>query len=416
MGVFVESPRETLLRADARSKEVIGRFAGMIGSDPAMLELYSNIKRVARSKPSVLLGGETGSGKELAARAIHASSARSDGPFEALNCSSIDKALAESELLGCKKGAFTDARSDYDGAFRRAHKGTLFLDELGELNLEVQAKLLRALGTGQIKPMRSPTLVEVDVRVVAATNVDLRAAYRRGTFREDLFFRLQVIELHMPPLRARKSDLRALIKSFAEEFSPWGVKIRVTPEAREKLLAYDWPGNARELKNTIQRSILLRRSDELGVEDLKLGDESVSKVPRAPAGDSLLWRHKTLEEVVDELIGLVYADTGGRQQETRRNRGYRAGEALRMDGGARDRPPRSRAEPRGSLNSLELTAEGLRQWDKGAKLWVIQLRAGVGRRVRALPASSEFAARVRCEVLGGLIQDDQALGGRSSVG
>ncbi|MFN7135582.1 MAG: sigma 54-interacting transcriptional regulator, partial [Myxococcales bacterium] len=233
-------------------------FEGMVGTDQAMRKLYDTIERVADSQAAVSIFGESGTGKELVARAIHSRSNRAGKPFVPVNCGAISKELVESELFGHEKGAFTGAERMRKGAFEEADGGTLFLDEIGELPLELQAKLLRALELGEIKRVGASRPTNVDVRIVAATNRDLRSEVRKGTFREDLYWRLCVIPLQLPPLRARRGDVRALVQHFLRLFSPQGTTIGLSAAAEARLLNHHWPGNVRELKNAVHRSLLLR--------------------------------------------------------------------------------------------------------------------------------------------------------------
>jgi two-component system response regulator HydG len=218
----------------------------------------------------VLIHGETGTGKELVARAVHSSSPRSEGPFVALNCAAVPPSLLESELFGHARGAFTDAKNARQGLFVEASSGTLFLDEIGEMPLEMQAKLLRALQEHTVRPVGANTEVPFDARIVAATHRDLEAAVREGHFRQDLFYRINVVRIDVPPLRDRGSDVLGLASFFLEKASTRGgkPKLELSPQVAERLLSYDWPGNVRELENCIERAVALARFDHLTVEDL----------------------------------------------------------------------------------------------------------------------------------------------------
>jgi len=241
---------------------------GIIGTDPSVKQLAEMINRVAPSSAAVTVLGESGTGKELVARAIHLRSSRSDAPFIPVNCAAISKELIESELFGHEKGAFTGAMTTRKGAFEEASNGTLFLDEIGELPLDLQAKLLRALESGEIKRVGASRPMLVDVRIVAATNRDLLAACRDGKFREDLYYRLCVVPLNLAPLRGRKCDILPLADHFLRTFAPRGQPIALTEAARAALEAYSWPGNVRELRNVIHRSLLLRRGVNIDEPDL----------------------------------------------------------------------------------------------------------------------------------------------------
>jgi transcriptional regulator with GAF, ATPase, and Fis domain len=240
---------------------------GMIGEHPSVKKIYEVIQRVAGTDVTVLITGESGTGKELVARAIHNSSHRADCPFVPVNCAAIPENLLESELFGHTRGAFTGAHSSRAGLFQLANHGTILLDEVGELPISLQAKLLRVLQDGKVRPIGTDHPVEVQVRVIASTNKDLAHQVEKGSFREDLFFRLQVIPLHLPPLRARRSDIPLLVNHFLEKaVRKHGVSVNITREAMIYLWEYDWPGNIRELENLIERSVIL--SDN-GITDLK---------------------------------------------------------------------------------------------------------------------------------------------------
>ncbi len=249
-------------------KDAPPAWQGLVGDDPAMRLLIELIERVAPSAAAVTILGESGTGKELVARAIHARSSRAERPFVPVNCAAISKELIESELFGHEKGAFTGAIGAHKGAFEEADGGTLFLDEIGELPLDLQAKLLRALESGEIKRVGSSRPSHVDVRVVAATNRDLLAASRMGQFRDDLYYRLCVVPLTLPPLRNRRGDIPALAEFLLSQFSPRGQTVRFTPAALARLQGHSWPGNVRELRNVVHRALLLRRGTSIDEADL----------------------------------------------------------------------------------------------------------------------------------------------------
>ena len=245
-------------------------FNEIVGQSTAMQQVFRQMKKVSRVDATVLVTGESGTGKELVARAIHRTSTRAEGRFVDVNCSAIPEALVESHFFGHEKGAFTDARTARVGAFEQAHGGTLFLDEIGDLALEAQAKLLRALQERQVVPVGGNRSRDIDVRVIAATHVDLEQAVAEGRFRDDLFWRIHVVNIALPPLRDRAGDLPLLIDLLIDRFNlELATNIRaIADEAREKLLTYAWPGNVRELENTICRAMILCEGSALTVADL----------------------------------------------------------------------------------------------------------------------------------------------------
>ena len=246
------------------------RVGGLLGTSPAMRTVYELLDRVGGSQSSVLVTGETGTGKELVARALHDRGPRKAGPFVAVNCAAVPETLLESELFGHVRGAFTDAQRARPGLFVRAAGGTLFLDEIGELPLALQPKLLRALQERKVRPVGSDEEVPFDVRLVTATNRDLEVAVEEDRFREDLFFRINVIHLPLPPLRARGGDVLLLAQHFVDRYATQAGKAvtSIAPAAAERLLAYGWPGNVRELENCIERAIALTGYEQITVDDL----------------------------------------------------------------------------------------------------------------------------------------------------
>ncbi len=264
--------REQLQLANQQLRSRVEQQGKLIGDSPAMLELHDQTARVAAVGSNVLVLGESGTGKELVARTLHDLSPRSDGPFVAVNCAAFNETLLESELFGHEKGAFTGADRRRLGQFERAHRGTLFLDEVGEMSLACQAKLLRVLEGHPFERLGGTEAVRVDVRLVAATHRDLREWVRDGKFREDLFFRLRVIELRLPPLRERGDDVMRLALEFLDRFRRELGRgpARFSPEAAEAIRSYAWPGNVRELKNAIERAVVLSRQAEVTPEDLGL--------------------------------------------------------------------------------------------------------------------------------------------------
>jgi two-component system NtrC family response regulator len=243
------------------------RFDAIVGDSEKIREVIALAGRVAPSDATVLVTGESGTGKELLARGIHYSSGRSEGPFVAVNCAAIPENLIESELFGHVKGAFTGAVRDREGKFELADGGTLFLDEIGDLRVDLQAKILRALQERTVDRVGGVKPIDLDVRVVAATNKDLEREVREGNFREDLYYRLSVVTLQMPPLRDRKDDIPILAEHFLRKFSP-GPTVRLAPDALALLTAYGWPGNVRELENVMERASILKRGDTITREDL----------------------------------------------------------------------------------------------------------------------------------------------------
>ena len=246
------------------------RFGELVGESPAMQAAYDLVDRVAASEATVLVTGESGTGKEVVARALHARSRRRTGPFVAVNCAAVPETLLESELFGHARGAFTDARSEEPGLFRRATRGTLFLDEIGDMPLALQPKLLRVLQERTIRPVGGREEVPVDVRVVAATNRDLESAIEEGRFREDLYYRVNVVHIPLPPLRARPGDVLPLAAHFLAHFGARAGKSinGIGPAAAERLVAYAWPGNVRELQNCMERAVALARFEQIGADDL----------------------------------------------------------------------------------------------------------------------------------------------------
>ncbi|HEX9777800.1 MAG TPA: sigma-54 dependent transcriptional regulator [Geopsychrobacteraceae bacterium] len=238
----------------------------IVGESPGMIALMDRVERVAASQASVLLTGESGTGKEVIARALHRGSPRSDGPFVAVNCAAIPKDLIESELFGHLKGSFTGALKDRRGKFSLASGGTLFLDEIGELPLDLQPKLLRALQEQEIEPVGGGP-ESIDVRVIAATNRDLEQAMETGRFRDDLYYRLAVVPIELPPLRERREDIPLLLEYFLRKHQA-GAGVSVAADALEQLCAYHWPGNVRELENVVEQMLILRQEDRLSARDL----------------------------------------------------------------------------------------------------------------------------------------------------
>lgn len=246
------------------------KFGELIGQSLAMQEVYRLIEAVSGNRSNVLITGESGTGKELVACTIHQKGPWADKPFIAINCGAMSETLLDSQLFGHKKGAFTGAITDHEGVFRAAEGGSLFLDEVSEIPLSLQVKFLRAIQEKEVIPLGSTKPVKVDVRIIASTNRDLEEGVKKGTFRADLFYRLNVVPIHLPPLRERHEDIPFLIGHFVTEFSKiYNVEPKkVSPDALEKLTHYPWPGNVRELQNAIERAFALSRSSEITLADL----------------------------------------------------------------------------------------------------------------------------------------------------
>ena len=261
-------------------------FDSLVGRHPAMVRLYEQIAQVSQTHATVLVTGESGTGKELVARAVHRQSARRDAPFVAVNVAAIPDGLFESEMFGHEKGAFTGAHARKLGRFELAHGGTLFLDEVGSLRVDLQAKLLRALQEREVERLGGTKTIPVDVRVIAATNVDLRSLVRARAFREDLYYRLNVATLSIPPLRERKDDIAILVEHFIRKYAREFKKdVRgISRGALPSLAAYDWPGNVRELENVIERSVALATRAVIRLDDLPLDLAIHDEPARGPAG------------------------------------------------------------------------------------------------------------------------------------
>ena len=252
-----------------RTQTAPGR-GGLVGDSPAMRKVYDLVERVGPSGPSVMIAGESGTGKELVARAIHGASPRKNGPFVAINCAAVPPTLIESELFGHARGAFTDAKNARDGLFVQADGGTLFLDEIGEMPLDMQAKLLRALQERKVRPVGGSSEIPFDARILTATNRDLEAEVFEKRFREDLFYRINVVSIKLPPLRERGGDVLLLAQAFLDRFARklGRPELHISKPVAEKLIAYHWPGNVRELENCVERMASLSRFEELTIEDL----------------------------------------------------------------------------------------------------------------------------------------------------
>jgi DNA-binding NtrC family response regulator len=288
-----------------------GGVPGLVGASRAMREVLALIARVAPSPLPVLVSGESGTGKELVARAVHRASG--PGPFVAVNCAALPNDLLESELFGHERGAFSGAVKDKPGLFEAADGGVLFLDEIGDLPLALQPKLLRALESGEVRRVGSTSTRTVKTRVIAATNKDLDAQVREGLFREDLFWRLNVLSIHVPPLRERPADIPLLVEHFA-------AGVAVTAEAMARLLAHSWPGNVRELRNTLERAVTLRGGDAIGLQDLPA---ALASAPREGLLTLGAEQRLPLRDVERSYILMVLEGAGGNKS--------RAAEILGLD-------------------------------------------------------------------------------------
>ncbi|HLV61511.1 MAG TPA: sigma 54-interacting transcriptional regulator [Fredinandcohnia sp.] len=297
------------------------RFGGLLGSCPAMMDIYRKIEKVARTDVSVLLQGETGTGKEMLAREIHRRSHRADGPFVAINCGAIPESLLESELFGHARGAFTGASHTRIGKFQAAHGGTLFLDEIGEMPPLLQVKILRAIQERMVTKVGETRPEPVDIRIIAATNKDLKKEIAEGRFREDLFYRLNVVALEIPPLRERGNDVLVLARYFLDTFAKeFGVPVKgFDPRAEQALRRHDWPGNVRELENRIKRAVVLADQALITPKDLELEFDVLD--PTADELEVVLPLAKAKEEFQRRYINEVLKRNGGNRTKTARDLG-----------------------------------------------------------------------------------------------
>jgi DNA-binding NtrC family response regulator len=286
-------------------------FENLVGKSPAMRAVFEKVRLVADTKSTVLITGESGTGKELVARALHHNSGRRNKPFVPVNVTAIPETLIESELFGHEKGAFTGATERRTGLFQAAQGGTLFIDEIGDMSPGVQSKLLRAIETRRVMPVGNTKEVEVDVRVVAATNRNLCEDVKKGTFREDLYYRLKVVEIHLPPLRERPEDIPLLVRYFLDEIARENRRpVRdIAPEALDLLLAYNWPGNVRELRNTLEGIIVVSTRERIEVCDLP------EPLRQGAAAQAVIRRGMTMAEIEKEAIRRALEQTGGRRTE-----------------------------------------------------------------------------------------------------
>jgi two-component system, NtrC family, response regulator AtoC len=324
MAVVQKALEISALRDENRQlREELGKryqFDNIIGRSPAMQEIFATIERVAPTRATVLLAGESGVGKDLIARAIHFHSPRRDRPFVKINCTALPENLMESELFGYEKGAFTGANTTKPGKFEQADTGTVFLDEIGDVPGSVQVKLLRILQEREFERLGSNKTRHIDVRVIAATNQDLRVALEQGTFREDLYYRLNVVPINIIPLRERMQDIPFLAEHFLHKYAAEaGDKIgTITPAAISKLESYHWPGNVRELENVIERSVVMCTGDRLDALDIKLDN---APRPRSVSGDFSLPPGMSLDEYEQEIIREALKRADGNKSQAARSLG-----------------------------------------------------------------------------------------------
>ena len=311
----------SLQNENARLRREIRRLHGfgeIIGNSESMEAVYRLIDAVSQNKSTILLSGESGTGKELVARTVHQRGILRDAPFVAINCAGLSETLLDSQLFGHRRGAFTGAVADHDGVFRAATGGTLLLDEVAEVPLGLQAKFLRAIQEREVTPLGSSRPVAIDVRLIAATNRDLEGEVREGRFRADLFYRLNVVHIELPPLRARRDDIPALVEHCLAQYSEQYqvAPKRIAPDALDALVAFDWPGNIRQLQNTIERAFALSAADVVSLADLPpaVRGGPAPEAARGATGPPLL----TLAESERQLIAAALEKSGGNKNEAAR--------------------------------------------------------------------------------------------------
>lgn len=294
----------------------VHNFGDIIGESKKMKDVFKVIERIAPSDVTVLVRGETGTGKELVAAAIHKRSKRADEPFVKLNCAAITDSLLESELFGHEKGAFTDAKETRKGRFELAHKGTLFLDEIGDISASAQVKLLRVLQEREFERVGGSKTIKVNVRLVAATNRDLEQMVKDGEFREDLYYRLNVIPIDLPPLRKRGNDIKLLVNFFLERSMKNHKKVvTITDEAMDKLMGYPWPGNVREMENTIERIVLMGDANGISAADMLLLLPALNNKNLVDEYKTIPLENKTLDELEKEAIMTALKQCDGNQSQ-----------------------------------------------------------------------------------------------------
>ncbi|MBW2274644.1 MAG: sigma-54-dependent Fis family transcriptional regulator [Deltaproteobacteria bacterium] len=334
--------RRALEQENRRLRRAVDRtssFGEIIGTSAAMHDIFALIRKVADNRSSVLITGESGTGKELVARTLHFSGARAERPFVPINCTALPEGLMESELFGHVRGAFTGATNSKRGLFEEASGGTLFLDEIGDMSMGLQSKLLRVLQDHEIRPVGGNQSRHVDVRVITATNKDLRSEIETGRFRRDLYYRLNVIPIEIPPLRERKEDIPLLAEAFVRKHGDDRPR-SIRPEAVEKLCRFRWEGNARELENMIERALALEDADELGPDSFPIFEEAGQQAPQGGPGNLLeeaLVSDMTLSELEERYTAEVLAKTDGNKARAARILGinrrtlYRRGFSNRGD-------------------------------------------------------------------------------------
>jgi DNA-binding NtrC family response regulator len=302
------------LRREVRAYK---KFGALIGQNSVMWQIYGIIGAVSANKSTVLVTGESGTGKELVARTIHQKGPWADRPFVAINCGAMSETLLDSQLFGHRRGAFTGAIADHNGVFQTANGGTLFLDEIADIPLVLQVKFLRAVQEKEVTPLGSSRPIKVDVRIIAASNRNLEEEVKKGTFRDDLYYRLNVVPIHLPPLRERREDIPLLIEHFIATFSTeYRVEPKkVVPEALEKLVSYPWPGNIRELQNVIERMFALSQSKEITLADLP---GPIAGFEEKPVNFQELAELPTLEAMEKSLIAAALRKSHGNKNEAAR--------------------------------------------------------------------------------------------------
>lgn len=305
--------RQSLIRENKYLRsELKGEYGELVGKSQEMMEVLRTVEKVAPSDSTVLITGESGTGKELVARALHRNGPRSSEPFIVVNCSAIQPTLLESEIFGHERGAFTGAVTRKPGKMELADNGTLFLDEIGDMAYELQAKLLRAIQEKEFERVGGTSVIKANIRFIAATNRDIHKAIQEGKFREDLFYRLNVVNIHLPPLRELKEDIPLLIEHFLGKYSAALKRrgVQITDEATELLMNYRWPGNVRELQNCIERTILLSDSDIIRPEHLPQ-EVRASEFPQSTQAETLVKRETTLKEMEKAHILKTLEEVGG---------------------------------------------------------------------------------------------------------
>ena len=315
------SVKQKLVRSNIELQKQLNEkfgFEGVIGNSPLMHAVVSRMRQIAPTSATVLITGESGTGKELVAKALHNNSPRKSKPFVPLNCASLSENILESELFGHVRGAFTGADRERKGWFEHAHGGTLFLDEVGDIPLPTQVKLLRVLESGEIVRVGTNEPIKVNVRLVSATNRDLSDALAAGSFRQDLYHRLKVVSLKLPPLRSRREDIPLLLESFLKEFSVVHARTlpTITPQTRKALMAYDWPGNVRELRNAVESMVVIDFDGVLDIDDLPEDIQAVAPAPveiTSVGASSLLGQ--SLEEIERHFVGETLKLTNGNREE-----------------------------------------------------------------------------------------------------